>query len=481
MPPTSPLPTRALKPLLISALLTINATAAPTVLTTDVAIIGGGASGTYAAVRLREDLNTSIVLIEPCPNLGGSVSTYRVPSTNTTLEYGVQSYLPYGPALDFFTRFGIATEPFTSRPLTALNIDVETGLKLANYTAPTVDATNAAFGRWLEIVEQYEHMLEPGYWDFPQPGTVPEVLLEPFGVFAKREGIEAAVPRIMTISGVGYGGIGRLLVLHVFQAFGASLTRDMLSNSLFRPVGSNSLLYERALALLEPDVLLSSTVQDVTRTSDGAELLVKQGSTEYLVKARRVLFAAPPSLSNLAPFHPDDKEKAVFEQWAEGGEYVGVAKIGCLPEGVSVSFLPASAAPSNYLALKDYPYNLRLDSTGPAGSNLFRVLFGANFTLTAQIFRDLVASSVQKLRDAGTVTGTCETDFQAVSNHSRPMWKQSAGQIQGGFVQDLYGLQGHRGVWYVGYAWSAPYSSTIWGFAESVLARLVSDVAGGGG
>ena len=30
----------------------------------DVAIIGGGASGTYAAVRLREDLDKSIILIE---------------------------------------------------------------------------------------------------------------------------------------------------------------------------------------------------------------------------------------------------------------------------------------------------------------------------------------------------------------------------------------------------------------------------------
>jgi heterodisulfide reductase subunit A-like polyferredoxin len=31
----------------------------------DVAILGGGASGTYAAVRLREDYGKSIILVEP--------------------------------------------------------------------------------------------------------------------------------------------------------------------------------------------------------------------------------------------------------------------------------------------------------------------------------------------------------------------------------------------------------------------------------
>ena len=34
-----------------------------------VAIIGGGASGTYAAVRLREDYNTSIIVIEEMDRL----------------------------------------------------------------------------------------------------------------------------------------------------------------------------------------------------------------------------------------------------------------------------------------------------------------------------------------------------------------------------------------------------------------------------
>lgn len=56
--------------LLISAALTYAASidessfAAADIITKDVAIIGGGASGTYAAVRLREDLKKSIVVIE---------------------------------------------------------------------------------------------------------------------------------------------------------------------------------------------------------------------------------------------------------------------------------------------------------------------------------------------------------------------------------------------------------------------------------
>lgn len=41
------------------------------VINTDVAILGGGASGTYAAVRLREDYGKCILLIEKEPILVG--------------------------------------------------------------------------------------------------------------------------------------------------------------------------------------------------------------------------------------------------------------------------------------------------------------------------------------------------------------------------------------------------------------------------
>lgn len=46
------------------------------IITKDVAIIGGGGSGTYAAVRLREDLNVSIVVIESQDRLVSGRSSY---------------------------------------------------------------------------------------------------------------------------------------------------------------------------------------------------------------------------------------------------------------------------------------------------------------------------------------------------------------------------------------------------------------------
>jgi phytoene dehydrogenase-like protein len=221
---------------LVSALTGQHRDPGPVVLTADVAIIGGGASGTYAAVRLREDLNTSIVLIEPRDDLGGHTSTYHVPETNTTLDYGVQSYLPYGPALDFFARFGIQSQPYTSKRLTALNVDVETGKALPNYIAPSANATNEAFQRWLLIVSKYEAFLEPGYWNFPEPSEIPTDFLVSFEEFAKQNQLEAAVPRILTVSGVGYGGIRELLTFEIFQAFGASLTKGGLLSYILSPV-----------------------------------------------------------------------------------------------------------------------------------------------------------------------------------------------------------------------------------------------------
>ena len=253
----------------------------------------------------------------------------------------------------------------------------------------------------------------------------------------------------------------------------------LLSGTLFRPVGNNGVLYERALELLKPDVLLLSTVHDVKRTRNGIRLSIKQDDTSYIIKARRVLYTAGPSLENLASFHLDNKETAAFSNWIKEANFVGILKAPCLPENYSITYLPSAAVPADKLAIKDWSHSLRLDSTGPAGQGLFRVVFGANYTISPEAFTNIVLESVKGIQDAGTVPADCEAEFKALSDHSRPWWPRSAERFRAGFVQDLYALQGYRNTWYTGYAWGAQYSSTVWAFTDTVLERLIKDMKSG--
>ena len=61
------------------------------VITRDVAVVGGGASGTFSAINLRR-LGKSVVLIERDAELGGHTNTYTDPSTSVSIDYGTQAF-----------------------------------------------------------------------------------------------------------------------------------------------------------------------------------------------------------------------------------------------------------------------------------------------------------------------------------------------------------------------------------------------------
>lgn len=61
------------------------------IITRDVAIIGGGSSGTYSAINLRA-LGKSVVVVEKTPRMGGPASTYVDPQTGVPVNYGVQAF-----------------------------------------------------------------------------------------------------------------------------------------------------------------------------------------------------------------------------------------------------------------------------------------------------------------------------------------------------------------------------------------------------
>jgi hypothetical protein len=103
-------------------------------------------------------------------------------------------------------------------------------------------------------------------------------------------------------------------------------------------------------------------------------------------------------------------------------------------------------------------------------------VFGANYTLSADAVKEIVYAAVQRLQNAGTVTGACNVEFKALSDHTRPQWYLKAEQLRAGFVQELYALQGRRSTWWTGGTWAAPYSSTVWAFTDGVVGRVVEDL-----
>ena len=81
----------------------------------DVAVIGGGASGCYAAVRVK-DAGKSVVVIETKNHLGGHVDTYNNPRTGAAIDYGALAYLDLPGVKQFFARFQIPTINVTGSP-----------------------------------------------------------------------------------------------------------------------------------------------------------------------------------------------------------------------------------------------------------------------------------------------------------------------------------------------------------------------------
>lgn len=189
----------------------------------DVVIVGGGASGAHAAVKLR-DMGKTVVLIEKRDGLvsqgaaavrisstdclwqGGHTETYQDPLTRKPINVGVQAWTTYKDTTDFITgRMNVSVVAKSQTSLATKYVDFTTGQALENYTAPTSAEVLAALKRYHETCKQYEHLLLPGFFNFPLPGEIPEDLTLLFKDFVAKYNISAAVPQLFKLTGMGVG------------------------------------------------------------------------------------------------------------------------------------------------------------------------------------------------------------------------------------------------------------------------------------
>lgn len=392
----------------------------------------------------------------------------------------MQSFVDAGNATQFFAHLGVPTGSGRVVPTTSRYIDFKTG-KVLNFTGPSADAQSAALNKYLQLSEEWEHMLTPGYFDFPEPADIPEDMLLPFGEFVTKHGIEAAVPIIFRSTGLGVGNLVNELTVYVMQAFGAQMARLLLGKqSSFVPASHrNQDLYDAIADTLGDDVLFSSVVTESSRSDEGVKVTVKNQKTGDVthIKAKRLLIAVAPTPDNLEALDPDEAELSVFSKFRYTRIQVGIVTNPALPVNFTLTNRPSSAAPSNYLAYPDFNFTSSFGYVG--GDKYFRFISIGDEKFSGSESKKQAQADFNRLIASGAVstpsyTNGTKLQWADFSDHGPMHFRVSAAELKAGFVQDQYALQGKRSTWYTGGAFSVQFQTTLWEFNDRILPDLVA-------
>ncbi len=426
----------------------------------DVVVVGGGSSGTYTAVRLR-DLGKSVVVVERKDRLGGHCETYRDPATGLTTDIGVIDFHDLPVVRDYFGRFDVPLVTANDQGTgTTAFADFRTGQVVQGYTPPVPAALGAYYG----ILQRYPY-LATGF-DLPDP--VPAELLQPFGDFVAANDLGSIVQLVFEYGQGFFNGILQLPTLYILKYFGLNVVESILTNSfLTTPDHDNSRLYEKATAFLGSDVLLQSNVIAASRDAEGVVLVTDTPGGPVVIKARKLVITAPPLPGALTPFGLDATECSLFSRFQSANYYAALLSLPGVPHDLTVQNIGA-----------DTPYNLPplpaiyvLSASNIPG--LFDAWMGTPQPLSDADARTTIVEAIARLQAAGTLPAT-KPSFVDFSSHSPCELTVSAADIAGGFYRSLNALQGHRSTFWNGAAFHVHDSSLLWQFTETLLPSIAA-------
>ena len=433
----------------------------------DVAIIGGGSSGTHAAISLKDNGFTSIV-VEKKKRLGGHTKTYVDPSSGTPVDYGVVIFHNEERVRSYFARFGIGLTQNIST-LHSRTFDFKTG-KAVSDNLFTPEQVAAALQKYSEIISQWPN-LDRGLF-LPKP--IPADLTMSLGSFANKYGLEALIPMFSQLN-PGLGDLLSVPMVENLRVGGLSLLRSLSVGFLTTETHANSQLYEKAEAELIADqsVLLGSEVILARRRDEGVKLIVATPDGKKLILAKRLLVTIPPHQSMTEGLDLSRREAAVFSKFINAGYFTSIVNNTGIPGNLSVF----NGDPTMPFDVPQLPGIYSIQETLVQG--LHTVYYGTprshtpydDASVKGAIIRDIL-----KLQSSNPQNfAQTEPSFVAYSSHAPFYLQASATDIAGGFYERLYALQGERSTYWTGASWRAQDSSSLWYFNEKiVLPQLTS-------
>ncbi|KAL8944729.1 MAG: hypothetical protein Q9216_000298 [Gyalolechia sp. 2 TL-2023] len=428
----------------------------------DFVVVGGGASGTYAAVGLH-DQGRSFVLIERSGRLGGQTETYTDPNTGTKVDYGVQAYNNISLTRDFFARLNVPVTEFTfPPPAEPVYADFTTGAVVEGFEPGTLSPDYSA------ELEKYPY-LDGGFF---LPDEIPEDLLLPWGEYIEKYSLQDSAWATTVARPAPPGNLLEILAIYVFHAFNAlevSLGQGR-GNGLQTASYDNSELYENAYAELEANVFLNSTVIAARRSSSrngGVQLVVKTATGYKLVIAKQLVMGVQPVLDTMRPFGLDSREQSILSKLKGYPYYAGLVS----NTGLSNSSWYTNVAANNPYNIPSLPDITFIKPTLVEGQFLYWYS-ALQPTSRAQIEGEVTAT-ISKLHANASTKALAKPRFDAFADHTPFHVYVSAEDITNGFYRDLYSLQGYRNTWYIS-ATFARGSSQIWNNTANMLPEIIA-------
>lgn len=440
------------------------------VITTDVAVVGGGSAGVYTAVRLQ-DYNKSIVIIERNDYLGGHAETYVDPQSKVPINLGVIVFPQTQITKDYFARFNVplVLNSFSSPPATY--IDFSTGTAI-DFDPPTDEDVATALQGYTAQLQKYP-ALQAGF-NLTYP--VPADLLLPFGEFLNKYNLSALIPTVFLYN-QGYVPILNISTIYMLKYLNTNELNSIDNGFLIAASHNTGDLYTNILAHLGSSVLLNTTILAMNRSSPSAIKIVVRTTNNprpKLIIAKKLLSTPPPQPAQLTNYDLSPTETELFSQFFANGYYAAVLNNTSLP--LNKSYTSANPLNPPY----DTPTLPGIYSVSPTGaSDLIEVFYGSPYPLpTAAVQADILAKIKQlAISQNNNSTSAFEPTFVAFTAHTPFNLMVSNEAISKGFYERLYGLNGQRNTFYNGAAWQTHASNEIWAFTESyVLPRLVASL-----
>jgi hypothetical protein len=436
------------------------------VITRDVCVIGGGSSGTYSAVRLRQ-LGKSVAVIEKEPVLGGHVNTYHDTATGTTFDYGVIQFADIPVVNNYFAHFNVSLGPATFPSQTTLFENFANHTVVSAASLPGGNLT-AALLAYIEQLDKYPEI----YNGYNLPSPIPEDFLIPWGSFLEKYDLGAlAFTAFSYIQGVGnILAQPTLFILKYFAKFTAEGILNGGAGFLTTTHRNNHALYDAALVELGTDALVNSTVLSVSRSPSGVKVIISTPSGKKLIKASKLLIAIQPKLSNLPFLDLSPTDKDLFGQFNNSYYWDTVVRNSGVPDQTGILNIDPAAP----FSLPPLPGLYGINPTTVSG--LQTVYYSSPHYLSdEQVKQDIVDTLAKVVPAAGFPNGTANNtlEFVGFNNHAPFELTVSTDAVKAGFYDKLNKLQGQHSTWWTGATWQTHDSSLIWNWTEyNILPQL---------